>query len=121
MSNKCFKSTGTIRVKLSNGSPSTIFFTPNSDSTVRRGDKRYAVFLQESSEDPLVRKLGDAGEGVPIKVNAVNGAFSRLVEAAAQQTLVEVEVQKVDAQKDGTSCRDLDLCAITIPAPGKQK
>ena len=142
---KCFKSTGTIRVTLSNGSPSTIFFTPNSDSTVRRGDKRYAVFLQESSEKSLVRNLGDAGEGVSIKVNAVNGAFSGLIEAAAQQTLVEVSVQDrkgqaenekaktpsgkggtknpssapaTEAQKDDP---DLTLCAITIPAPGKQK
>ena len=121
MSNKCFKSKGIIRVKLSNGSPSLIFFTPNDDSTVRYGDKRYAVFLQESSEDCLVRKFGDAGEGVPIKVNAVNAALSGLVVAAVQQTLIEVEVQEVKAQKAGTSCMDLTLCAITIPAPGKQK
>ena len=119
MSNECFKSTGTIRVKLSNGSPSQIFFTPNIDSTVRHGDKQYAVFLQESSKDCFVRKFGDAGEGVSIKVNKAD--LPGLVEAAAQQTLVEVEVQKIDGQKDCTSCMDLTLCAITIPAPGKPK
>ena len=118
MSNKCFKSKGIIRVKLSNGSPSLIFFTPNDDSAVRYGDKRYAVFFPiEEGEDHLRREpLGDAGEGVPIKVNANNGVFSGLVEAPAQQTLVEVEVQK-----DGTSCMDLALCAITIPALGKPR
>ena len=110
MSNECFKSTGTIRVKLSNGSPSQIFFTPNDDSTVRHGDKQYAVFLQESSKDCFVRKFGDAGEGVPIKVNKAD--LPGLVEAAVRQTLVEV------AAKESS---DLILCAITIPAPGKQK
>ena len=109
MSDKFFKSTGNIRVKLSNGSPSQIFFTPDDDSTVRCGGKRYAVFLQES-EDCLVRKLGDACEGVPINVNA---ALPGLVEAAVQQTLVEVAVQKAGS--------NLVLRAITIPAPGKQK
>ena len=127
MSGKLFKSTGTIRVRIEpgptpsdstngddkDGSPSqwaaTIFFTPDADSTVRYGDKRYAVFLQES-ENCLVRKLGSTCEGVPIDVNA---ALPGLVEAAAQQTLVEVAVQKEDS--------NLALCAITIPAPGKQK
>lgn len=109
MSNKCFKSTGTIRVKLSNGSLSQIFFTPDDDSAVRRGDKRYAVFLQ-GSKHCLVKKLGDAGEGVPIKVNKAD--LPGLVEAAVQQTLVEVAVKKRS---------DLALRAITIPAPGKQK
>ena len=113
---------------------------------MRRGDKRYAVFLQESedclSEELqrkaqqkrvnavccLVRKRGGVGEGVPISFNA---DFPGLVEAAVQQTLVEVtvEVQEdggedpsgaraTEAQKDNPN---LALCAITIPAPGKQK
>ncbi len=142
-----FKSTGNIRAKFSNnGSRSQIFFTPNDDSSVRRGDKRYAVFLQESEDclseelqrraqqqrentvGCLVRKLGGAGEGVPISVNA---DFPGLVEAAVQQTLVEVTVAvqedggedpsgalATEAQKDDPN---LALCAITIPAPGKQK
>ena len=58
----------------------------------------------------LVRKLDDAGEGVPINVNK---ALPGLVEAAVQRTLVEVAVQKKGS--------NLALCAITIPAPGKQK
>ena len=143
MSIKCFKSKGTIRVTLSNGSPSQIFFTPNDDLTVRYGEKRYAVFLQESSEDCLVRKLGAAGEGVLIEVNMAD--LLSLVEAAVRKTLVEVSVQDrkgqaenekaktpsgkggtknpssapaAEAQKDDP---DLTLCAITIPAPGKQK
>ena len=112
MSDTCFKSKGNICVKLSNDSLPLpqIFFTPDDDSTVRRGDKRYAVFWQESSEDCLVKKLGAAGEGVPINVNA---DLPGLVKAAAQQILVEVAVEK-----NGS---DLALCAITIPAPGNQK
>ena len=123
MNKKCFKSKGTIRVKLSKGHPPQIFFTPDADSTVRCGDKRYAVFLQESSEDCFVRKLGNAGEGVPINGNAKD--LRGLVEAAVRQTLVEVAVQEDPSDAPATETQKDDphlaLCAITIPAPGKQK
>jgi len=111
MSDASYKSTGTVRVRIEeSGSPSKVFFTPNDDSTVRRGDKEYAVFSPAGEGDVWLRSkpLSKSGEGIPINV-ATN--FPGLIEAAVQQTLVEVEVTEPT----------LTLRAITIPAPGKQK
>ena len=108
---KSFKSTGTIRVRIEkSGSSSEVFFTPNDDSTVRCGGKKYAVFSRTGEGKVLLRSelLSDPGEGVSIKV--ADGLLTHLTEAAVQQKLVEVEVEADET---------LTLRAITIPAPGK--
>ena len=122
-----FTSTGTIRVRFeqeptasncTNGddkddSPSqwgtTLFFTPNSDSTGGCGGKQYALFFPiKEGKDQLRRSpLGDSGEGVQIKTNA---GLPDLVAAAVKQTAVEVEV----LENEGS---EWTLHAITIPAP----
>lgn len=119
MSGKFFKSTGTIRVQLTQGSSwaMTIFFTPNTNSTMCCDGKQYALFIPiEEGEDCLKRKsLDESDEGVEIKVEA---DLPCLFAAAAQQTLVEV---KVKVPKKSDKKQDWILHAITIPAPGKQK
>ena len=112
MSSKPFRSTGTIRVRSESGGRTKLFFTPNTDSTFRYGDKTYAVFVRgEGAKACFTSKpLGDSCEGVSIKVKR---DILGLVAAAAQQVLVEVETKKYKS--------DLVLRAITIPAPGKKK
>ena len=117
MSNGPFRSTGTIRVRfelVKSDDPEShwtteIFFTPNADSTVRYGDKKYAVFIRDDGGNACMTSepLDDSSEGVSITVKP---DLPGLVAAAAQQTLVEVEV----------NC-DWKLHAITIPAPRKKK
>ena len=103
------------------------FFTPNDDSTVRCGGKKYAVFSPTGEGKVWLRSepLSDSGEGVRINVAA---DFPGLIEAAVQQKLVEVEVDAEVIKKNGPGADDnatqihettLTLRAITIPAPGK--
>lgn len=114
MSSGSYKSTGTIRVRFGFEPKRTteIFFTPNGDSTVRYGDNRHAVFIRGDGGDACLtsKPLDDSCEGVSITVEP---DLPGLVAAAAQQTLVEVEVEKCKS--------DLVLRAITIPARGKKK
>ena len=89
-----------------------IFFTASNDLTVRSGGKQYAVFIPVEKNKSRLRstRLPESGEGVPIKVK---GDLPCLVEAATQQTLVEVEVKEYGS---GWTLR-----TITVPARGKQK
>lgn len=128
MSDKSYKSTGTIRGRFGatmnpaksgkkGHKPPTqltkkIFFTPSTDFTVPRGGKPHAVFIPvEKARGRLrTKRLPESGEGVSIKVKS---DLPCLVEAATRQTLVEVEVKK---HRSGWT-----LCTITVPAPDKQK
>ena len=128
MSDKSFKSTGTIRVRFGatmNGAKSgkkghksptqltkKILFIPSTDLTVRRGGKQHAVVIPAEKSKGRLRstRLPESGEGVSIKVK---GDLPCLVEAATRQTLVEVEVKK---HGSGWTLR-----TITVPAPDKQK
>ena len=102
-----YRSTGTIRVRSEPKKPTKIFFTPNGDSTVCNRGKQYAIFIGGNNfRDCLWRGIRDSGGGVSITVPS---DFPGLVEAAARQTLVEIEV----------NC-NWTLRAITIPAPGKK-
>lgn len=112
MSGRRYKSTGTVRVRFKGSVPKKLFFTPNSDSIVRRNGTRYAVFLSEDRDGnprSLARKMSDDSD-VEIGIN--DGSFCDLVPAATQSTLVEIEVK--DKGK-------LKLRAATIPAPPKGK
>ena len=112
MGSKPFRSTGTIRVRSKRGRMTKIFFTPDDDSTMRQGGKQYAVFIRIGGGKARLspKPLGKSGKGVPIKVRA---DLPGLVEAAVQQILVEIEVDKCKS--------DWNLRAITIPAPCKKK
>ena len=112
MSSKSYRSTGTVQVRFELGGTKKIFFTPNTDSTVRYGGKQYAVFIRVGRGKARLsnKPLGKSGKGVPLKVKT---EFPGLVEAAAQQISVEVEVVKCNS---GWALR-----AITIPATGKKK
>ncbi len=130
MSGNYFKSTGTISVRFElrsaesvskknaqdDGSPplcgSSVYFTPNADSTVRFDGNQYAVFLPIGEGGNCLKRelLRDSGKGIEIKAK---GDLSGLVSAAVQQTLVEVEVKEKDSS--------WVLHAITVPPPGKKK
>lgn len=109
-----FKSRGTIRVQLkADGGLEKIFFTPNEDSTVRAGEKQYAVFISDSdSGNSLVKKLPGSGTGVEITGGS---KCCGLVAAAVQNTLVEI---KVEIKNESSS--DLSLATISIPAPSRR-
>ena len=121
-SGKSFKSKDTIRVKIGpkDGDQwrTNIFFTPDSRySTPRGGCKHYAHFVPTpcSSGEGVGYTLSSpygSGEGISINVHA---DFPGLVEAAIQQTLVEVEVV------EGNDKTSLNLLAIIIPARSKSK
>ena len=112
MNGESYRSTGTIRVRFKFGRTTKIFFTPNAGSTVRYGGKQYAVFIRVGGGKARLssKPLGKSGKGVPIKVKV---DLPGLVEAAAQQISVELEVVECNS--------GWALCAITIPATGKKK
>ena len=124
MSDKCYKSTGTIRVRFEfkDGAPppsrTSIYFTPNADSTVRFDGNQYALFVPIAKGSKCLERelLDDSGKGVEIKIK---GDLSGLVPAAVQHTLVEVEVEEVEVKKNEDS--RWVLHAITVPPLRKKK
>ena len=126
---QCYKSTGTIRIRIQgdsslsressqkqDGFPLHIFFTPNAEHSVSDGDKKIAIFFSTNSStdhdmEEVLAFQYDPGKGVSI---SVQDRFSGLVTAASQQMLVQVEVKRYDKTR-------LALQAITIPASGKSK
>ena len=115
------KAKGTIRTRIEKDGTSDILFAPHPDSIVNSCGQKYAVFVSPDNDSPAVNSLAvkfpeqDKGTKDCIKVgfDIADLVFlsNAIVEAAAGQTMVEVEVKESD--KDS---KKLSLAAITIPA-----
>ena len=104
-----YKSVGNIHIRV--GEQPKLLFTPNAEHSASDGDKKYAVFLPTCSTDGVATALCGPQKSVPISVCCF-GNLSVLVAAAAQQTVVEIEVTKESAWT---------LKSITIPVPRTKK
>lgn len=114
---KNFKSVGTLNIRVPKSGKKELYFTPNAKHSFSDGDKHYAVFLPtrkckecKGKATPLCESL----QSVSISICCFQDS-SVLVEAAMNQTVVEVQVTK---QEENSS---LTLESITIPAPCTKK
>lgn len=107
-----FQSTGTIHCHVTNSRVEEIFFVPDSDHTVNRLNKKYAIFLhRKNKEKSIVRELGD--DGLSIKASCKDKKLSQktaLMDAAMNRSKVDVQV------KPKRNARRLNLVGITVPA-----
>ena len=112
-------SIGTVRVRIGkDGDTRKMLFSPTKDFSVSHAGKYYAAFLCADAKGSCgILVQYKSNKGVPIRVG---GKFAGLVQAAVQQSAVEIRVTEKDSSED---CKKRKFClrAITIPAGEQTK
>ena len=126
---KEYTSIGTIRVGSKAKGPTVVFFVPDRDYSVKRGDGTYAVFVKsvesEKGSSPclnaqLVKCDPKMGSCVDVHLPC-SALCAAVLEAAIDQKKVEIYIEKIHSWKSESGTSKWSLTGITIPAPTSDK